>query len=789
MDKLFIKLFRDIRSSKGQFAAVVAVVFVGILVYSSMYMSYQNLRNSTDAYYETHRMAHVTFTLQGAPKGIVERVAKIEGIKMATGRLTADVSLDVPGRDERVFGRIVSLPDRREPVVNDVFLVTGGYFRNNIPGQALVEQQFAKYYGLSRGDNIYPVIDGKRYELKVIGEVGSPEYIYPMRSANEMMSALPGSFGIIYVSYSTAEDMLGNYGLYNEIAVYLSSPAQQDEIISKVKSVLRPYGIKDTVKRKDQLSDVVLNQELKELETLAVVFPVVFLSVGAMVMYILLLRMVKNQRGQIGILRAMGFSRHRIWFHYLLYSLLTGILGSVLGALAGFVLGRYITRMYTDWFNIPVLEIKIYWTALLFGTGLTTVFCFLAGVQATHGIMGLSPVEAMRPETPAGFKKPLLERWVLQRVNLSVPFKMVLRNLFRNVLRTVLTSVGIIMTVGLVVVSLFFYDALDFLLKEHFIRQQAYDMKVRFTRPLPVIVAAELGQIRGVDSSEPVLEIPVELQNGSRKEDVILTGLRPDTELYQFKSPDGRPVKLPAHGILISEQIAKKIKVKTGDYVQSKSLLGKEKKTAVRVAGVIEQYVGGGGYSTINQVGSLGGEGPAATGAVLKVEYRAEDGVRRELNESNLVSVVESTQSLLDTFKQYMGMFYAFIGVLITFSSVMGVAVIFNTTTVNILERQRELVSLRVMGFSFREVAGMVVLENIMLGVFALITGLPFGNLLSHWFVKALGNEMFSMPVVIYPRTYFVVAVLTMIIIMLALIPNLRYLKSLNLVEVIKTRD
>ncbi len=168
MDKLVTKLFRDIRASRGQFIAVITVVFVGILVYSSLYMSYQNLGNSTEAYYKSYRMAHVTFTIQGAPQGVVERIRRIEGVKLATGRMTAEVGLDIPGYDERVFGRIVSLPDRREPIVNDIFLIRGSYFKKDIAGQALVEQQFLDYYKIPLRGKFYPVIDGKRYELKPV---------------------------------------------------------------------------------------------------------------------------------------------------------------------------------------------------------------------------------------------------------------------------------------------------------------------------------------------------------------------------------------------------------------------------------------------------------------------------------------------------------------------------------------------------------------------------------------------------------------------------------------------
>ncbi len=789
MDKLAVKLLRDIKSSRGQFIAVVAVVFVGILVYTSMYMSYQNLGNSTEAYYESHRMAHLTFTIQGAPKGIIERVAGVDGIKMATGRLSAEVALDIPGYEERIFGRIISLPERREPIVNELFLIKGSYFKGDVPGQALLEQQFTNYYKIPRGGIVYPIIDGKRYELKQVGVVSSPEYLYPIRSATDMASALPGSFGVIYVPYQTAGDMLGQNGQFNEIAVYLNDPAKQEEVISKVKSILRPYGLKETVKLKDQLSNMMIKQEIKELETFAVAFPVIFLTAAAMVMYILLLRMVKNQRGQIGVLRAMGFSKRRIWLHYLLYALLIGLLGSILGVLAGYVLGKYLTQMYTTWFNIPVLTIKIYWKALLVGTGLTTVFCLAAGLQATHSIVRLSPIEAMRPEVPTSFKKPWLERKGLQWFALSIASKMVLRNLFRNGLRTLLTSVGIVMAVGLVVVSLFLYDAFDYLMTEDFQRQQIHDMKVSFTRPLPVAAATSLVKIEGVDQAEPVLELPFEMRNGSRKEEAALTGLNPGTGMYRFSTPGGQPVRLPASGILVAEQLADKLKVKTGDYLRTKSLIGEEKKTTVRVAGVIKQYIGGGCYGSIDQVGRLAGEGPAATGALLKVKYRAENGIRKELNKSNLVSTVAITRAMLDIFQQYMGMFYTFIGVSVTFAGVMGVAVIFNTTTVNILERQRELVSLRVMGFSFRETARMVVMENLVLGVFTLLVGLPYGNLLARWLVRALANEIMSMPVVIYPRTYLMVAVLTMVMIILALVPNLRYLKSLNLVEVIKTKD
>ena len=787
MDRLLTKLFRDIRSSKGQFIAVIAVVFVGISVYAALYMSYQNLGNSAAAYYENYRFAHLTFTVQAVPKAVVLQVQQVKGVKMVTGRLSAEVGLDIPGRDERVFGRIVSLPDRREPVVNEIFINKGKYFRAGYLEQTLIEQQFANYYKINRGSTLSTIIDGKKYPLKVIGTVGSPEYIYSLRSENDLMAA-PGSFGVLYVPNSMADEMLSSKGIYNEIAVYLNNPDQQDEVISRVKSILAPYGIKQTIKRKDQLSNVIVQNELKGLAKLAVIFPILFLSVAALVMYIMLVRMVKNQRGQIGVLRAMGFSKKRIWLHYLLYSLLIGLVGSVTGALAGFALGKPLTEMYTTYFQIPVLSIKIYWAELFFGTGLTLAFCLLAGLQATSGVLKLSPIEAMRPEVPRSFQKPWLERVALHRMALSVTSKIILRNFFRNGLRTLLTSAGTILTVGLVVVSLFFIDAMDFLTTQQ-LTTQTNDMKVSFAKPLSAGVALEIEKIRGVDRAEPILEMPVELRNGSLKQNVALNGLNRDTTFFHLKDPAGRAVRIPSEGLLLSEQLAKKLAVTQGDYVETKSLTGGKKKSSVLVAGIIVQYLGTGAYGTIDEVGRLAGAGPGATGALLKVKYRAEADVQRELNKSNWVAVVESSQAMMEYLKQSMGMMYAFTGMMIIFSGIMGVAVIFNTTTVNILERQRELVSLRIMGFSFREVAKTVITENVILGVFALAVGLPLGRLLSGWYVQEFGYEALNLPVIIYPRTYFIVALVTMVIIGLALIPNLRYLKSLNLVEVIKTRD
>ncbi|MCX7710752.1 MAG: FtsX-like permease family protein [Clostridia bacterium] len=787
MKKLNKMLFREIFKSKGQFLAAAAVIFAGISMFAASYMSYQNLKNSVAYYYSQYKFLDYYAETKNLTEEGVRRIEKLDGVRQAVGRISEDVGADM-GEDRRMTLRLISLPDNQLPDVNRVFFISGGYFSETLANSCLVDQKFAEFYKLDKGDTIKSIINQKIVEFKVAGVVSSPEAIYAMKSAESVFSSAE-SFGIIYIKESAARSLLGHENTYNQVHVLFKQGIDEKKVIDRIEDILKSYGFVNGVKRKDQLSNTMIKDEISQLEMMAYLFPALFLSVAAIIIYIMLRRIVNNQRTLIGVMKAFGYTDARIMWHYILYSLLISFCGAIPGILAGTYLGSLMTSMYTQIYNIPVLNVKIYWNILFGGILLSSVFCLLAGFNSAKRVLSIQPAQAMRSEVPKAGRRVFVENISFVWKKLSFSWKMSVRNIFRSRQRAMFTLLGMAFTIMFFMVTIFFLDCVNYVLDKHFFEFQSQDYKVYFSKPAAYHDAVELESIRGVRRVEPVLEMPVELKNAWREKNTMFVGLTRDYSFYRFRNEAQKTVKISSSGIMISDVLAKKLSVKTGDTITFKSLNGDDKKRDVRISGIIKQYIGFNCYMDILQLGKLVEEGLYSTGALMSIEKGMEEKVKEELFKIPGIEMVESRLESYETFQQYMELMYVFIGLMIIFGTIMGFATIFNTTIINIMERRRELASLKVLGYSPREIENTILRENLLLGIIALVPGVVLGRLMCEALAKAFSTELFALDVIIYNRTYIITFICMFLFILLAQWANKKNISGLDMVEVLKNRE
>ncbi len=787
MNKLNIMLFREIGKAKGQFIAAAAVIMAGIVMFTATYLSYRNLKNSLELYYEQYRFLDYYAEASYIPQYIVDRVKKIDGVDSACGRISVDVGADV-GEERRITLRIISLPEYRSPVLNRVAVISGGYFNDQVENSCLINQKFAEYNKLSKGGIIKAIIDKRIYELKIDGIVSSPEFIYAMKSADSLFSASE-NFGVIYIKETTAFELFGFNHCFNQLHIRFSAKADRQKIINRIERLLVPYGFTTGVERKDQLSNNMIENELSELENMAVMFPVLFLSVAAMIIYNMLRRIINNQRTQIGVLKSFGYSNRRIIGHYMGYAALIGLAGASVGSLLGMYTGSILTAMYTKIYNIPVLKSAIYWEVFLIGPGISMIVCLIAGFNSACKILSIEPAQAMRSETPKAGRRIFLEQISFIWNRLTFGWKMSLRNIFRSRQRAFLTLLGMAFTMMFFIISLYFLDAVDYLLKQHFFVFQKQDYKVTFADPSSFYDALELNRIKGVRKAEPVLEIPAQLINGWMKEDTMVVGLSRYNTFYRLTDSNHNTVTVPVKGILIAERLAEKLRVTKGETITLKTYQGRILKKDIKVAGTVKQYAGANCYMDLEELGGLLEEGRFANGALLGIENGMERIVRKEIFKIPGVETLESRVNSYRAFLQFMEFIYTFIILMLIFGSIMGFAIVFNTTVINITERRRELASLKVLGYTAGEIELTVFRENVCLGMLAILPGFLLGRIMCGLLSRMFGGEMITLEVFIYPKTYLITAISGLVFIIMAQLSNRKNITGLNMVEVLKNRE
>lgn len=787
MQKLNKMLLREIKNSKGQFIAAAAVIFVGIFMYAATYMSYHNLKNSIEFYYEQYSFLDYYAEAQSISPFAVSQVKALPGVEEAIGRVSVDVGADM-GEDQRVTIRLVSLPDRKIPEINQLFFISGTSFNPKVQNACLVAQKFAEAHKLEEGDSIQLIIHKRTYEFKISGVVGSPEFIYAMKSKTSF-SPSTDDFGIIYIRESTARSLLGFEDAYNQLHVIFEEGVEQKPIIHKIEDILRPYGFLTGIQRKDQLSNMMVNQEIEGLEQMAYAYPFLFLTVAALIIYIMQRRLINNQRTFIGVMKAFGYTNGRILRHYLLDSLLIAVVGTLPGILLGLYLGRGMTAMYNDFFSIPVMRIQIYWDIVFAGIAMSMAFCLLAGYNAAKRVIQIQPAKAMRPEIPKAGKRILLERFGVIWQHIPFGWKMSIRNIFRSRQRTIFTMIGISFTIMFFMVSWFFMDCMDYILTEHFFKFQQQDLKVTFTGPVSVYDALDLKSVKGIKKIEPILEVPIEVRHGWKTKGTLAVGLTPQNSFYRLINENRSPIGVPENGILIAHVLADSMSIQPGDTVIVKPYMGTVTDKKVKVAGVVKQYAGFNCYMSLDELGALTGEGRFATGALLTVEKEQEKAVYDDLLDIPGVETVESRMGGYRGYMQYMDLMYFFIGLMVVFGTIMGFAIIFNTTIINIMERRRELASLKVLGYTGREIENTIFRENMLLGLTAIMPGILLGRTACEQLARNFSTDLFALEVVIYPRTYIITIISTFIFIILAQWANKKKISGLDMIEVLKNRE
>ncbi|NLI96893.1 MAG: FtsX-like permease family protein [Synergistaceae bacterium] len=789
---LLNKLFRTIGSTRGPFFGVVAVVAVGLSVFVSMAAVSDNLMRSRENFYRQTDFADLFFHVVRAPEGVVEKVSAVNGVSRASGRIQKDVSL-FRQDGTRATLRLTGFKLPMENELNRILVQQGRLFEKNPEGGALeilLSSQFAKANEFRPGSTVSVAAEGKEKPMEVVGIAASPEFVYAIKNAASVFED-PSGFGAAMISLKQAQQVLDFEGSVNQILVRLVPGSDPDRVRKEIRTILEPYGNLTDYPQRDQVSEAILRGELEQLRVAATFLPAFFLGLAALMQTVFLSRLVKAARTQIGLMKALGYDNGRLMLLYGGYSLASSGMGGVAGILAGYGLARVFTRLYATYFNLPRLDAAFNPRSAGLGLALSLTLGCLAGFAGARSILGVRPAEAMRLPPPRGAVKLFLENWHFLWGRLDLASKMSLRSIFRNRFRSAVTFLGVLVSIGMLVVSLFTRDSVESLFDRHFNRELRYDLLARFPSPVRNAELLNLERLPGVIRVEPLFELPVRLMLRGRREETVVVGIDPGQSLLGMSDEGNRPRGLPVSGLLLDWNSARKLGARPGDFLEVETLLGKgpSRKGTVAVAGLSRKSVGGVSYLDLETLNSILQEKGLVTGAAIKTERGRSQEAERAMAGMINVSSVLSRQKEREYLEKNLAYMNLSIAILVAFSSLLGLAIIFNASALAFSERRRDLASLRAMGFSSEEVALFLLKENLFLLVAGTLAGLPFGKLLSEAYARAVSTDLFSFVAVVFPRTYILSAAGGVAFAALAFFLGIRSLERLDFAETVKARD
>ncbi len=785
MRALHKKVWRELFALKGQVGAIALVMVGGIGTMVLALTNYHALERTRALYYAEYRFAEVFARTVRAPLDLLEAVRALPGIRAAQARITATVHLEVAGYGEPITGQLVSLAVDEEQGLNRLFLREGRLPASDV--EVVLGEAFAQAHDLRPADELVAILNGRRQRLVVSGVGLSPEFVYQIRPGD----AFPDfeRFGVLWMAREPLASAFDLDGAFNDLVATLEPGARERDVLDELDALLAPYGGVGANGRDLQMSHRFLDEELGQLRTMTWLFTLIFLSVSAFLLNVVVGRLVGAQREQIAVLKAFGYTRFEVSVHYGQLVLLMVSAGVPPGLAVGAWLGRGLANIYMEFYSFPYLEWSLPPDVVLLALGFALAAAMLGTFGGLRRAFRLRPAEALRPESPPIFRRTLTERLGLGAL-LDPAARMILRNLERRPVRSGLAVLGIGLGCGILVMSRFQAGAIEEMIDVQFGLAQRDDLTVTFVEPTSGRAAADLAALPGVRAVEPFRNAAVILRNAHREYRTVLQGLTPGGDLKRVLEPSLRPAALPAQGLLLTDYLAELLDLRPGDLFELEFLEGHRRTLPVELAGTVGEYLGVAAYARRDVVQRLLGEGSAISGAYLALDAERRPETLAALRASPRVAAVTDRAAMLQSFRDTMAegiLTFALIATLMAGSIAVGV--VYNAARITLAERGRELASLRVLGYTRAEVRALLLGELGVLAVVALLPGFALGYGMSWLLAHGFRSDLYRIPLALTPSGFAVAGLVILAATVASGYLVRRRLDRLDLVAVLKTKE
>lgn len=786
---LFRKMIRDIKENKGAYLACMVIITMGLLIFTAFSTMVETLQTSQQSFYENQNFADGFAEVQAIPRDEIKKLKDIEGIKEIQGRLVKEVMVYAPGGQENIYLRLVSVEKDTQNPINKPLLKTGSPLEDNVLS-IWVDNKFFEANNYSLNDEIEIIASGRKRKLSIAGVASSPEFIYALRTATDMFPS-PETFGIGFMPLKSMEKLFPEEKAYNDLVFTLKPGADFEKVKTELEIKLKPYGLKSVIPRDEQISHLLLSEELKSLVSMSKAMPIMFLSIAAVILYITLKRLIEQQRGQIGILKAEGFTSKEILFHYMSYAVIIGFVGGVLGVASGGVLSYPLTSIFQVFFNLPGLEGRFSPFLIILGIILALCFSLLAGFQGSRKALALEPAEAMRPPAPVQGKRILLEEIGIIWRKFNVQQMMAVRNMSRNKGRSLFIFLGITFCFAISSFTWSMNDMIQRMMYDQYEKVEVYDVKISLAKPMDQkSVVRELLVFPGVSRVEPMAEVPVTLKNKWREKDVVIFGLPEKSSLYNILDNEYNKITPPKNGLLLSERLTKLLDAEPGTRLTIETTMkADEKDKALQVVGIIPQYSGTNAYMEIGALQDFLRQKGFITSCMLNINKNDIASFREKYMHTDAISSIDERSQRLNKFKDMMGSYGSMIYIYAMISVIIGFAIIYSSSVITLSERSRELASMMVLGMTPKEVLSVVTFEQWCIAVPAMLLGMPLARFLMAGLSSAMSTDMYTIPESITFTALLLAFLVTALSIWIAQRAAARKIKSLSLVEVLKARE
>lgn len=770
------KARRDLLLNKGPFLALTVMIVLGVASFTSIEGAYANLREEVDDTYDTLRFHEALLAIQPTTRDKLAPLDGVEGIASWEARLSVELPVSFDNGEPSVMATLISLPATGEPGLDQLRYVEGGAPAPG-SGALVLDTGFARHHRLAVGDTVHVRGASGATDAPVAGIALSPEYLWPAKTAQEHMPDTLRRWGAMWMREDALQSLAGAPGAVSQIAIRTAPGASPDDVLHHATTALGAQNVVRGETRERQASNVVFGLLVNAVAQMAYVLPLLFLSIVGLSTYVVLTRLVHQQRANVGLLRALGYHPRAILWHYLTYAPLLAAVGAIVGFLAGYALSFRITAIFANYVSLADIPVKLRLDLLLIGFLLSLAFAALASALPALAASRLRPAEAMRPPAPASGRKSIIER-VAPRAPASV--KLGLRNVGRNPRRAAFTILGVALAVSVLVIPQVVIDSLNHVTDVAVIRVQKADEILIFRGPVAQSALAQAATTPGVAALEPLVQLPSSFERDGRARDVTIMGLSPTSALLRLADADGAPLAAREDGIILS-RVFERDGLRVGDTIP---LYGED----VRVL-AFTQASGTSGFVALQTAQRWAKTPDASNQAMLQRAAGADKAATHEALAAALpiAATLDIPQAVQDT-KDMLRLYYAMVYIILAFGVAIGAAIVFNTVSINVLEETRDFATLRTLGAPTRSLVAQTTTETLALATPGALLGLVLGVLLGRYFVGVFSSDLFVLDMYLRPIALVLAFAGGIAIALLAQLPSLRRVARLDLAKSTRER-
>ena len=755
---LFKKMLRDIRKHKAQFLSIFLMAFLGVFVFAGVGGESVGLEVNVNDYYNDTNLADGWIYSININDLFLYQVDCLGATTQMERQMVVDSVADFSNDPE------ITLHFVENNTISKFYLLQGEPLDIDDKNGVWLDKSFADAKGLKVGDNITFKFEGHEIEKEIKGIGYSPEYVYHASQS----SVIPdfSKMGFAYMSYKAFPEDNISYNVLN--VKFDGTPENYNDLLS-----YHMDGYYSSfVERSEHVSVSQFSEEMDQHKMMSGIFPVVFILISMLILLTTMTRIITHQRTQIGILKASGFKDRSIIFHYVSYGFWLVLVGAILGLILGpMTLPQLFYPSMSATYKLPSWEPA--WSMnFVYVAALMVLMSIFVSYYAVKSISDEKPADTIRPKAPKISTTGFVEKLgIWDKLSFNVRWNW--RDAKRNKFRALMTIIGVIGCSALLVCAFGMYDGMNDLKEWEFNQINHYDSKLVIDDEATI---SEIDDVASDVNGDKIMESAIEIESGSVKKSGSLMVLN-NTDLVTPTDYDWNPIKIEDNEVSISQKMADMLDVGVGDTVKW-HIMGSDKWVKTKVDKIHADPTSQGLIMSSDKLEDL------------DLNYTPTSIVTTEHVDKNYsaIKTANSMKDMTGSWDELTEAMWLLIYILIFFASLLAVVVLYNLGLLSFTEIEREIATLKVLGFKTGALRKLLLTQNLWFTAIGFLLGLPVGYFILKIMWESSGDSFYILPS-ISPANFILSAVITFALSILVNLMFSRKIKKLDMVESLKSGE